>query len=134
MVQCYSPLLIYVICLVLVSLIYRYEAKKYKRNNPYNSPKKKKRFFHRLKLGILAGIHYSHFVGTYNHKRYNTQVFTPKTFECYLGGSIAGLIIGVYLFLSFYLYLRIGIFGSLIIFIPIISNIISIIIDKKRRS
>ena len=111
----------------------RYEVKKYKKNNPYKPPKRNKRFFHRFKLGILAGIHYSHFVGTYNHKRYNTQVFTPKTLECSIGGILAGGIIAFYLILSFYLYMQIGIFGSLIGFVPIISNTISILIDKKRR-
>lgn len=117
---------------ILISLIIRYDVKKYKINTPYVLPKKKNPFLKRLSLGIMAGIHYSHFIGTYNHKKYNTQAFTPKTLECYIGVASSVLITIVYIGLAWYLGRLFGAVGLLILAIPIILNLISIYLDKKK--
>ena len=121
----------YGIYFIFIVLIYRYEFRKYKKNTPYNPAKKKGDFFNRFFLGILGGIHYSHFVGTYSHKKYNTQVFTPETFECFIAGSVAGLFLIGYPIVAWYLSKIIGIIGFSIMLIPIILNLISISKDKK---
>lgn len=123
-----STLIIYVGFIILFG---RIEIKKYKKNTPYIQSKKKKSLLSRIKLGILAGIHYSHFIGTYNHKKYNTQVFTPETLECDIGGSLAAILIIIYPILAYYLQ---SIYGDIYLFIltiPIITNLISIYISKK---
>ncbi len=124
----------YGIYFVLDILIYRYEFTRYKKNIPYNRVKKKNNFFNRFFLGILGGIHYSHFVGTYSHKKYNTQVFTPKTLECDVAGSVAALFIAGYPVVAWYLSQTIGIIGFSVMLIPIILNFISIYNDKKNRA
>ena len=125
--------IIYVIYFILVILIYRYEFAKYNKNIPYNPAKKKKNILQRFFLGILGGIHYSHFVGTYSHKKYNNQVFTPTTFECFVAGLLAGLLIFGYPVVAWHLFQSLGIIGFSIMLIPIILNLISISKDKKNR-
>ncbi len=129
MVQIYYAF--YVIYFIFVGLIYQYEFRKYKKNTPYNPAKKKNNFFSRFFLGILGGIHYSHFVGTYSHKKYNTQVFTPETFECIVAGSVAALFLIGYPIIAWYLFKSSGIIGFSILLIPIVLNLISIYKDKK---
>ena len=126
--------IIYGIYFVLIILIYRYEFAKYNKNIPYNPAKKKKNIIQRFILGILGGIHYSHFVGTYSHKKYNTQVFTPTTFECFVAGLLAGSIIFGYPIVAGYLFQSFGIIGFSIMLIPIILNLVSISKDKKNRT
>ena len=126
--------ILYAIYFILVVLIYRYEFGKYKKNTPYNPAKKKRDYFNRFFLGILGGIHYSHFVGTYSHKKYNTQVFTPETFECNVAGSVAGLFLIGYPIVAWYLSKAFGIIGFSIMLIPIILNLISLSKDKKNRA
>ncbi|OIO41383.1 hypothetical protein COT60_03195 [Candidatus Pacearchaeota archaeon CG09_land_8_20_14_0_10_30_9] len=121
----------YAVYLIAIVFIYRYEFTKYKKNTPYNPAKKKNNLINRFFLGILGGIHYSHFIGTYSHKKYNTQVFTPETFECYVAGSVAGLFLIGYPIVAWYLSQVIGIIGFSIMLIPIILNLISISKDKK---
>ena len=131
----YIYFFVYSIYLGSIGGIYLYESKKYKKNIPYTSPKKKNNLFYRLSLGLLAGVHYSHFVGTYNHKKYNTQVFFPTTLECNIGGSLAGIILFIlYPFLSLYLSQLVGLFGFLILLVPIVLNLISIFLDIKRHT
>ncbi len=119
---------IYIIFVILTSL---YETKKYNKNVPYKIVKKEEDYSSRIILGILAGIHYSHFIGTYNHKKYNTQVFTPETLECYVGGGLAGLFYFGYPVVSWYLFKAFGLIGFSILLVPIILNLISILKDKK---
>ena len=76
----YIALLLYILSEIFI--YYKYEFKKYSKNIPYNPSKKKKSISSRVYLGILGGFHYAHFIGTYNHQKYNTQVFTPETLEC----------------------------------------------------
>ncbi len=124
----------YAIYFISVIFIYRYEFGKYKKNTPYNFVKKRGNLINRFFLGIFGGIHYAHFIGTYNHKKYNTQVFTPKIFECFVAGGVAGLFLIGYPISVWYLFQAIGIIGFSIMFIPIILNIISISEDKKNRA
>jgi hypothetical protein len=121
----------YITYLLLIILIYRYEVKKYKTNTPYTPSKKKRKTLQRIYLGILAGIHYSHFIGTYNHKKYNTQVFTPKTLECNIGGTLSAIFLAIYPIIAWSSYKIIGAISLLIMLIPIILNLISIYLDKK---
>ncbi len=125
--------LFYAVYLIAIIFIYRYEFAKYKKNTPYNPAKKKGDYFNRFFLGILGGIHYSHFVGTYSHKKYNTQVFTPETFECDVAGSVAGLLAIAYPVVAWHLSKAIGIIGFSIMLVPIILNLISIYLDRKNR-
>jgi len=118
-------LALFIFLIVLLGLIF-FSERKYTKNTPYK-PFKKRKIFHRILLGLIAGFHYSHFIGTYDHKRYNTQVFTPETLECYLGVFFALVFIMVYVLIAWYLKILIGISGLLIFLIPIITNIISII-------
>ena len=124
--------IIYGVYFVLIILIQRYELKKYKKNIPYTSTKKKDDIFKRFTLAILAGIHYSHFIGTYSHKKYNTQVFTPKSFECYVAGTLSAVITIGYPIIAWYLSQFVGIIGFSIMLIPIVLNIISIFKNKKK--
>ncbi len=130
----YIHFIVYGVYLFLFVLISRYELKKYKKNNPYTPPKKKGKFFRRFFLGIIGGLYYSHFIGTYNHKKYNTQVFTPKTFECHVAGTLAGVFVAGYVVASLFLFKFFGIIGFSILLVPIVLNLISIYIDKKNRS
>ncbi|MFW5846616.1 MAG: hypothetical protein ACOCUU_00510 [Nanoarchaeota archaeon] len=132
MVQIYH--IIYGIYIIFDIFIYRYEFIKYKKNTPYNPAKKKDNFFKRFFLGIFGGVHYAHFVGTYSHKKYNTQVFTPETFECFVAGSVAGLFLLGYPIVAWHFYQAIGITGFSIMLIPIILNLIGISKDKKNSS
>jgi CDP-diglyceride synthetase len=119
------------IYIIFMFFIIRIEFKKYNKNIPYKESKKEKNISKRILKGILAGIHYSHFIGTYDHKKYNTQVFTPKTLECYIGGSLAALVLFVYPILAFNLSNKFGYSWLIILVIPIISNIVSIILNKR---
>jgi CDP-diglyceride synthetase len=119
------------IYIIFMFFIIRIEFKKYSKNIPYKESKKEKNISKRILKGILAGIHYSHFIGTYDHKRYNTQVFTPKTLECYIGGSLAALVLFVYPILAFNLSNNFSPIWLVLLVIPVASNIISIILDKK---
>jgi len=104
--------------------------RKYKKNFPYTPYKSKKNVTSRIGLGLLAGLHYFFFIGTYNHKKYNTQVDTPKTLECYFG-NVSQLIISImYFYLSYIFYLKIGLYYLIFLSIPIITNIISLIYEK----
>ncbi len=116
---------------VLVLFIVFYDCRKYKKNTPYTPLKQKRNFFYRIWIGIRVGFHYLHFIGTYNHKKYNTQVFTPKTLECYVGVSFAAIFWGIYFFSTFYLMSLFGNYSLLILLIPTITNIISIFYGKK---
>lgn len=116
--------------LLLISTLTLTDAIKYKSNIPYKKTNKKgilKRFF----MGIIAGLHYSHFIGTYNHKTYNTQVFYPETLECYVGVSFAFLMIVAYIILTFLLKTKIGDYAIFLLAIPIITNIFSIILNIR---
>lgn len=113
-------------------LIISLHEKKYKKNFPYKPYKSKKNVVPRIGLGLLAGFHYIFFIGTYNHKKYNTQVYTPKTLECYFGNISQFIIMIAYFYISYKLYLIIGIFHIAFLVSPIITNILSLIDSKNK--
>jgi hypothetical protein len=119
---------------ILNYLIIILHEKKYKKNFPYVPYKSKKNIVHRIGLGLLAGFHYIFFIGTYNHKKYNTQVYTPKTLECYFGNLSQFIIIIAYFYISYILYLTIGVFHIAFLVSPIITNILSLIYSKKQKN
>jgi len=87
--------------LVLLSLIIILkENHRYTCNTPYKIKKNKKSFFERALIGLLAGIHYVHFMFSYSHEKYNTQVDSPTTVECYFGWFWMVLLI-LYGFISY---------------------------------
>ncbi len=108
------------------------DQRKYKKNFPYTPYKSKKRILLRIGLGLLAGIHFIFFIGTYNHKKYNTQVNTPETLECYFGNVSQLIILIVYIFISYVLFQRIGYYYIAFLILPYITNIISLIYNKER--
>jgi len=115
---------------ILTGLIGFYSERKYKKNLPYSPSKKKENIIKRIYLGILAGIHYILFIGTYNHKKYNTQVFYPTTLECYLG-NLSGLVMEAIIIILFIIAkFKFGEIANLILLIPIITNLISLKFKK----
>ncbi|GAJ22526.1 unnamed protein product [marine sediment metagenome] len=67
-----------------VGFVLWYDSRKYKKNIPYIQIKKKRKNANKFFVGLLAGLHYLFFIGTYNHKKYNTQVEHPETLECHV--------------------------------------------------
>jgi hypothetical protein len=116
----------------LVYIITELDTQKYKKNNPYVERKVKKSFLSRIFISFFAGLHYTHAIFTYNHKKYNTQVFYPKTFECYLGVTFAILIIFLYSFLAYLVSLFLGWKFIFILLIPVLTNLISFILNRKK--
>ena len=107
-------------------IIFISERKYRQKNFPYKPYKSKKNIGKRILIGLLAGFHYFFFIGSYNHKKYNTQVWYPETIEC-IFGNISQLIILFMYILVAVKFFEIGIFYSLLfMIIPIITNIISI--------
>lgn len=84
---------------------------------------KRKSLFKRIIIGLVAGVHYVHAIATYNHKKYNTQKWVPKTLECYIAGSLAGISTAVYLYLIIYI-------SWLFVLIPLVTNIVAYLIHK----
>jgi|GEM_PF-1541210 len=115
------------IYLIIVSLFSLYDSTRYEENTPYKPSKKKESLISRIILGIKAGFHYSQFIGTYDHKKYNTQVHYPTTLECYIGGIFAIVFEVAYIILALGLKEIFGNFSLIILVIPIITNLISII-------
>lgn len=109
-----------------------FHEKRYKKNFPYKPYKSKKKVGERILIGILAGFHYSFFIGSYNHKKYNTQVNYPETLECVFGNISQLIILLAYFLISAILFNFIRYYFLFFIVLPIITNIISIIINKKR--
>ena len=111
-------------------LLVYWDQRKYKKNFPYDPYKSKKRFLSRIGLGLLAGFHYLFFIGTYNHKKYNTQVHYPKTLECYFGNISQVIILISYVWISYFLYSQIGLYYLIFLVFPILTNILSL--TRKR--
>lgn len=125
----YAVLVYSVIMTILISI----DFIKYNQNIPYKPNKKKRKLFLRIYLGFTAGIHYVNFIGTYNHKKYNTQVYSPKTLECYLANLSAFLFLIAYIIVSWQLYSNFGSIALSFLAIPIILNSISIFAYKNNR-
>ncbi len=107
-------------------IIMRHENKYGKKNFPYKPYKSKKKIKERIWLGLIAGFHYLFFIGSYNHKKYNTQTWYPETIECVFGNISQLIILIAYIFIAVMLS-KINLYSSLaFMLIPIITNIISL--------
>lgn len=103
-----------------------FHEKRYKKNFPYKPYKSKNNIAKRILIGLLAGFHYIFYIGTYNHKRYNTQVFYPETTECFLGNVSQLIILIVYIFIAIKLFEFFEYYSLIFLIIPIIINLISL--------
>lgn len=112
-------------------IIYIHE-RKYKKNFPYPKYKSKNKIIRRILLGFVAGFHYLFFIGTYNHKKYNTQVYYPETLECYTGNISEMIILFFYLYVSATLFNIAGYYSLIFMAIPLITNILSMRLNKNR--
>lgn len=115
---------------IVYGIIFFHERKYSKTNFPYKPYKIKKRLGERILLGFLAGFHYFFFIGTYNHKKYNTQIWYPETLECFFGNLSLMIIFFAYLFISITLFKVNLWFSLLFMVIPIITTLISLKIKK----
>lgn len=102
------------------------------KNYPYKPYKSKKKIGGRMLIGLLAGLHYFFFIGSYNHKRYNTQVWYPETIECFFGNVSQAIILFIYMAISINLFKLWEYYSIIFMIIPIITNVISIQKQKIR--
>jgi len=100
--------------------------RKYNKNFPYKPYKSKKGVIERSFIGLWAGVHYLFFIGTYDHKRYNTQTDYPETLECVFGNISQAILLFVYIFFSIKLFESFDYYSLFFMIIPIITNIISL--------
>ena len=107
------------------------ERWKYKENNPYKRRKIKKSVFKRILTGLFAGVHYVHAIFTYNHRKYNTQVFYPETLECYIG-MVWVIILLLYGYMAYLVSLFYGFLFLIVLFILILTNTIALFWTKKK--
>ena len=120
-------IMVSVIFAINFSIIYLHERRYGKKNFPYKKYNNKKSILQRVMLGILAGWHYQFFIGNYNHKKYNTQVWYPETLECYFGNISQLIIFILYVFIAVKIYTTNLYYAIAFMLIPIITNIISLI-------
>jgi len=107
-------------------IIIKHERKYGKNNFPYKPYKSKEKILNRILTGLFAGIHYIFSIGTYDHKKYNTQVWYPETVECFFGNVSQLIILIGYIFIATLLF-KINLYFSIFfLIIPIITNIISL--------
>ncbi len=103
------------------------------KNFPYKPYKSKKKVRKRILIGLLAGLHYFFIIGSYDHKKYNTQVWYPETLECFFGNISQLIIFIIYILIGINLF-NLGWYYSLaFMIIPIATNIISIWRNKNAR-
>lgn len=108
------------------AIIMRHEKKYGGKNFPYKPYKSKKKIWERILLGLFAGVFYLFSIGTYNHKKYNTQVWYPETLECFFGNISQLIILIIYIFAAVGLS-KINLYLSIaFMLIPIITNVISL--------
>ena len=117
---------IFLLFFINYGIIYLHERKYGRKNFPYKPYKSKKKIWKRILIGLLAGLHYLFFIGSYNHKDYNTQVWYPETIECYFGNISQAIIFSADIFISIKLFEFLGYYSLFFMIIPIITNIISI--------
>ena len=123
-----SKFFIILVCFLLINyiIILLSQRKLGRKNFPYKPYKSKKSILNRILLGFLAGFHYFFFIGSYDHKKYNTQVWHPETLECYFGNISQLIVIFIYGFIAFKL-LELNLYYSIsFMFIPILTNLISL--------
>ncbi len=110
-----------------------HERKYGKKNFPYKPYKSKEKTAKRILIGMLAGLHYLFFIGSYNHKKYNTQVGYPETLECVFGNISQMVILFAYLFISIITFKLVGYYALLFMVIPIITTTLSIIKNHSKK-
>ena len=103
------------------------QERKYEHNQPYKPYKSRKSFLSRAITGFVGGFNYFFYIGGYNHKKYNTQVWYPVTMESLFGSLAEFIMMLAYFILATKLYSSLGYYTLLIFLIPIVTNIISII-------
>jgi hypothetical protein len=101
-----------------------------RKNYSYKPYKSKKKVGERVLVGLLAGLHYLFFIGSYNHKKYNTQVWYPETLECVFGNISQAIIIFIYMAIAINLFKFWGYYSIFFMIIPLITTIVSI--QKKK--
>lgn len=106
-----------------------FHERKYKKNQIHKI-RKNKYFIKRAILGLFAGIHYLFFIGTYSHKKYNTQVFYPESIECWFGNLSQLLVFLIYLLVSIFIFEIISYYVIIIFAIPLIISFYSL---KKQK-
>lgn len=121
--------IIYLFFFINYMIVFLHE-RKYTKNFPYKPYKSKKEVWKRILIGLLAGLHYLFFIGSYSHKRYNTQTWYPETIECIFGNVSQMIILILYIVIGINLFKIIGYYFLILMVIPIITNIISIKISK----
>ena len=121
--------IIYLLFFINYIIILLHE-RKYKKNFPYKPYKSREGICKRILIGLLAGLHYLFFIGSYNHKRYNTQTRYPETIECIFGNVSQIIILILYGLIGINIFKIIGYYSLIFLVIPIITNIISIEINK----
>ena len=104
--------------------------RKYKKNFPYKPYTSKKGIGKRILIGLWAGLHYLFFIGSYNHKKYNTQAWYPETIECIFGNVSQIVILVLYLAVGVNIFKVVGYYSLIFMAIPVLTNIISIKINK----
>ena len=103
--------------------------KKYEKNRLHKI-RKNKPFIKRSILGLLAGIHYLFFIGTYSHKKYNTQVFYPESIECWFGNLSQLLVFLIYLLVSIFIFKILSYYVVIVFAIPLIISFYSLTKQK----
>lgn len=106
--------------------------RKYKKNYPFKN-KEKNTIGKKISLGLLAGFHFFFFIGSYSHKKYNTQVWYPETTECFFGNISQIIILILYILIEVYFFNIIRYYSIIFLLIPIITNMISLMIRKRRK-
>ncbi len=117
--------IVFVLFLINYSITLLHE-RKYNKNFPYKPYKSKKSVIERCLIGLWAGVHYLFFIGTYDHKSYNTQAFYPETIECVFGNISQAIILFAYIFISVKLFMIFDYYSLFFLIIPIITNVISL--------
>ena len=114
----------------IVAIIIVLHEKRYRENYPFKT-RKNNPLNKRITSGLMAGFHYVFFIGTYSHKKYNTQVWYPETLECVIGNMVAITITVIYLIIGVYLFRSIGYYTIFFLVIPILTNTISLLIKNR---
>ena len=129
----FIPTLISFSIIVAVLIIISIHEYKYEKNSPYRPHRYKRGLGSRIWIGLIAGVHYLFFIGSYDHKKYNTQVWYPETFECVFG-NISELVAMIgYIFISIKLFQIFGYYSIIFMVIPLVTNIASIIKNRVKK-
>ncbi len=101
------------------------KEKKYKKNRIHKI-RRRESFLKSVFVGLLAGFHYLFFIGTYNHKKYNTQVFYPESLECWMGNLSQAIIFIIYINFTRFMFPLISYYTIIFLLIPLGINFYSL--------